>query len=558
MVLAWILGGGVGVLNHKKTTRNRSMVALCLIGAALSACQVNPPMPGSSAWLKANFPERYAENGDPAHGGVSAQFDQNTPWWQQFHDAQLTALVERAAQHNFDVDLALERVNLARAGARSAGANLGPTLSLSGGQNDSSARYSEAVKAGDLLPDKRVTQVGLNASWDFDIFGATRAGKLAAEKDVRAGIWGVYGAQLIVSQETASQYFLYQSLLARKALFEALITSQQDSLAAARKRREAGVSGEIEIDQFEINLANVQASLREIDAALQTTHHQIALLTVTPIDQLKITANPALFDQTILTQKIPTGLPVDLLTRRPDIRAAEYQLAAESARLVQSERNRLPKTVASLVWGAQDLVFSPASPLALTPVAFLNTALSFALPLYDPRIKAAIEGQSAKEKTALIQYHKTVFNALTQVENSLTARQQQQQRYADLNTITQKYQNAYQHTQRMFDAGLTNRIKLQEANRGQLVAQLNLIDAEIAQANAMIGLYTALGGSWSPRADQGFPASQLQDKTNSPLLQPDAASKGSRATLSKSATQPESSTSRLTAAAQPAALEAHR
>ena len=545
MRLALILGGKVRSTAQVKTNPCRSLALLCLIGTLLTGCQVNPPMPGSSAWLKANFPQRYAEGSDTAAGGLSAQFDQNTPWWQQFHDPQLTGLIERAAQHNFDVDLALERVSLARAGAKSAGANLGPTVSLSGGQSDSSTGYSTAVKAGDLLPDKRVTQAGLNVNWDFDIFGATRAGKLAAAQDVRAGIWGVYGAQLLVSQETASQYFLYQALLQRKRLLEELNASQQDSLAAARKRREAGLSGEIEMDQFEINLANVQASLRETEAALQTTQHQIALLTVTPIEQLKIAPNPMLFDQAVLAQKIPTGLPVDLLTRRPDIRAAEFQLAAESARLVQSERNRLPKTVASLVWGVQDLVFSPASPLALTPVAFLNSALSFALPLYDPRIKAAIEGQTAKEKTALIQYHKTVFNALTQVENSLTARQQQQQRFSDLSRIAQKYENAYQHTQRMFDVGLTNRLKLQEAHRGLLVAEFNRIDATLAQANAMIGLYTALGGSWSPRADQTFPDRPFSNPAHSPLHQPATAA-------SESPPLPP-----MTAAAQPAALEAH-
>lgn len=541
VIVALILGGVVHVLNKLKTTTNGSMVRLCLITASLTACQVNPPMPESSARLKSAFPERYAQSDG---GGVSAQFDQNTPWWQQFHDPQLTALIERAAQQNFDVDLALERVNLARAGAKSAGANLAPTVSFSGGQSNNTTGYSKAVKMGNLLPDKQVSQAGLNVDWDIDIFGATRAGKLAATHDVRAGIWGVYGAQLLVSQETASQYFLYQSLVQRKKLFETLIASQQDSLAAARKRREAGLAGEIETDLSEINLANASASLREIDGALQTTHHQIALLTVTPIAQLNITPNPTLFDQAVLTQKIPTGLPVDLLTRRPDIRAAELQLAAESARLLQSERNRLPKTVASLVWGVQDLVFSPASPLPLNPVAFLNTALSFALPLYDPRVKAAIEGQTAKEKTALIQYHKTVFNALNQVENSLTARQQQQQRYTDLDTIFQKYQNVYKHTQRMFDVGLTNRIKLQEANRGQVVAQLNRMDVEIAQANALIGLYTALGGSWSPRADQAFPNSILQDQANSPLLQPAVSVSTKRIP-----------TSRLTAAVQPAALE---
>jgi outer membrane protein TolC len=235
---------------------------------------------------------------------------------------------------------------------------------------------------------------------------------------------------------------------------------------------------------------------------------------------LKITPNPDILNQPVLFDNIPTGLPIDLLTRRPDIRVAELQLASESDRLVQAERNRFPKTVASLIWGAQDLGFTPASPIALTPVYFLNTALSFALPLYDARIKAAIVGQTVKEKIALIQYNKTVFNALTQVENGISVRKQGQKRIDDLKNVSLKYQNAYTHTQRLFDQGLTNRVRLQESNRGQIVAQMSLLDVQVSQADATIGLYTALGGSWLSRSDQSFSDVLFKDKSHSPLLQP--------------------------------------
>jgi NodT family efflux transporter outer membrane factor (OMF) lipoprotein len=499
----------------------RSLVKPIAMGAVsiyLTACQVNPTMPASAEWMKAAFPQKY--HSSSADQTVSPQFEQNTPWWQQFHDPQLTALIEKTAKQNFDVDLALERVNLARSGAALAGADLQPTLYLNGGRKSESTGYSKAVKAGDLLPDKRVSQAGVNFNWDFDIFGAGRAGKTAAVKDVNASIWGVYGAQLLASQETASQYFLYQSLLQRKKLMSDLIASQQDSLDAEIKRQHVGLSNEIQTDQVEINLANYNASLRQIDNALDNAHHQIALLTVTPLAQLKITPNPEILSQPILSENIPTGLPVDLLTRRPDIRVAELQLASESDRLVQAERNRFPKTVASLIWGGQDLGFTPASPIALTPVYFLNMALSFALPLYDARIKAAIVGQTVKEKTALIQYNKTVFNALTQVENGISVRKQEQKRLTDLKSVTLKYQNAYTHTQRLFDQGLTNRVRLQEANRGQIAAQMSLLDVQISQANATIGLYTALGGSWLPRLDQPFSDVLFKDKSHSPLLQP--------------------------------------
>jgi NodT family efflux transporter outer membrane factor (OMF) lipoprotein len=489
-------------------------MTICL----LTACQINPTMPASAEWMKAAFPQKYSS--DSADVSVSPQFDQNTPWWHQFNDPQLTALIEKTAKQNFDVDLALERVNLARSGAASAGADLQPTVSFNGGRTSDSTGYSKAVKAGDLLPDKRVSQAGLNFNWDFDIFGAGRAGKAAALKEVNASIWGAYGAQLVASQETASQYFLYQSLLVRKKLMIALIASQQDSLDAETKRQQVGLSNEIQMDQVEINLANYNASLRQIENALDNAHHQIALLTVTPIEQLKITPNPEILNQPVLFENIPTGLPIDLLTRRPDIRVAELQLASESDRLVQAERNRFPKTVASLIWGGQDLAFTPSSPVPLTPVYFLNTALSFALPLYDARIKAAIVGQTVKEKTALIQYNKTVFNALTQVENSISVRKQGQKRIDDLKNVALKYKNAYTHTQRLFDQGLTNRVRLQEANRGEIVAQMSLLDVQVSQADATIGLYTALGGSWLPRSDQPFADTVFKDKAHSPLLQP--------------------------------------
>lgn len=508
-------------LKLKTLSQSCCLIKPIVLGAVviyLTACQPNPTMPASAAWMKAAFPQKYSSESNIDKS--ASQFDQNTHWWQQFHDPQLTALIEKAAKQNFDVDLALQRVNLARSGAASAGADLEPTLYLNGGRNTDSTGYSNAVKSGDLLPDKRISQAGLNFNWDFDIFGAARAGKAAALKDVKASIWGVYGAQLLASQETASQYFLYQSLLQRKKLMLQLIASQQDSLNAEIKRQQVGLSNEIQTDQAEISLANYQAALRQIDNALENAHHQIALLTVTPLEQLKITPNPDILSQPVLSENIPTGLPVDLLTRRPDIRAAELQLASESDRLVQAERNRLPKTVASLVWGGQDLAFTPASPVPLTPVYFLNTALSFALPLYDARIKAAITGQTVKEKTALIQYNKTVFNALTQVENGLSARKQEQKRLVDLNNIVLKYQNAYTHTQRLFDQGLTNRVQLQNANRGLISAEMNVLDVQVSQANATIGLYTALGGSWLPRADQSFSDTLFKDQSHSPLLQP--------------------------------------
>lgn len=509
-------------LQSQNFNQSNSWVRPGVIGTValflLTACQVNPTMPASAEWMKAAFPQKYSS--DSPDVTVSPQFDQNTPWWHQFNDPQLTALIEKTAKQNFDVDLALERVNLARSGAASAGADLQPTVYFNGGHTSDSTGYSKAVKAGDLLPDKKASQAGLNFNWDFDIFGAGRAGKAAALKDVNASVWGVYGAQLVASQETASQYFLYQSLLVRKKLMIALIASQQDSLDAETKRQQVGLSNEIQMDQVEINLANYNASLRQIENALDNAQHQIALLTVTPIEQLKITPNPEILNQPVLFENIPTGLPVDLLTRRPDIRVAELQLASESARLVQAERNRFPKTVASLIWGAQDLAFTPSSPVPLTPVYFLNTALSFALPLYDARIKAAIVGQTVKEKTALIQYNKTVFNALTQVENSISVRKQGQKRIDDLKNVALKYQNAYTHTQRLFDQGLTNRVRLQEANRGEIVAQMSLLDVQVSQADATIGLYTALGGSWLPRSDQSFADTVFKDKSQSPLLQP--------------------------------------
>jgi multidrug efflux system outer membrane protein len=493
-------------------------ITMIFVSICLTACQVNTTIPASAEWMKAAFPKKY--NSSSADQTVSSQFDQNTPWWQQFHDPQLTALIEKTAKQNFDVDLALQRVNLAHSGALSAGADLQPTVYFNGGRNLENTGYSTAIKTGDLLPDKRASQLGLNFNWDFDIFGAARAGKAAAIKDVKASIWGVYGAQLVASQETASQYFLYQSLLKRRELIIELIASQQDSLDAQIKRLHVGLSNEIQTDQVEINLANYNAILSQIDNALENAHLQIALLTVTPLAQLKITPNPAILNQSVLSANIPTGLPIDLLTRRPDIRVAELQLASESDRLVQAERNRLPKTVASLIWGAQDLAFSPASPIALLPVYFLNTALSFALPLYDARIKAAIVGQTVKEKTALIQYNKTVFNALTQVENGISIRKQEQKRLTDLMNVALKYQNTYMHTQRLFNQGLTNRVRLQDANRNQISAQLSLLDVQISQANATIGLYTALGGSWLPRVDQPFSNNVLKDKSQSPLLQP--------------------------------------
>jgi len=485
------------MVEHIRYSKGMRHTLVYMAFAGLSACNPIPPYSiHSSVELPTTFDTR-------AHASTTNEVD--TQWWYAFKDPQLEQLINRAAAANFDVRTAVERVNEARAGAASMNAALLPTLNLTGSLAQSRTGLPDYVKnLGN--PDTESRRIAVGADWNLGLFGGTRAAKNAALRDQEAAVWGVSGARLNAISETARQYFIYQSLLERRRLNQELFATEQQSLLLAQHLSREGMYSDIDLNRIQADLLSIQSSLPALNAALISTKNQIALLTATSPQQIELKPNAAVLTSKPLIDPIPTGMPADLLTRRPDIQTAEKQVAAENARLGQAKANRFPQLFLSTLFGDQALTLNH---LALAPSFYTNTALAFTAPIFDGgRIKAGIDNQQAKRSEAVINYDKTIFTAVNQVENALAARHSELDRLAMLEGIRQQRHLSEQHAQALIGEGQISRLQLLDIQRARLSADMALTDGHQQNALYTIDVYSALGGGW-----QSFQSEASQPNT---------------------------------------------
>lgn len=416
-------------------------------------------------------------------------------WWQVFQDPALDQLIARGLASNHDARLALARVQQARAGTTAAQARLLPSLALTGSQADTRSGLPTPVKAGS--PDTQSTRVALDLNWELDLFGAARAARRAAGHDLLAAEAGVDGTRLLVSSEIARQYFILRGARERLRLLDDILATLRKTEALTRKRFAAGMASELEVELASGERLNTEALQPQLQTLVVATQARLAVLMgqdPSQVEALPATASAPWPDP----GPVAAGQPVTLLARRPDLRAAEQQLAAESDRLREARLNYLPKFFLNAVFGGQDLTLNN---LALAPVRYSNVALAFSAPLFNGRVRAGIEAQSAREQQALIQYEKLVLTAVEEVEVSLAALSDERRRTTLLTAVSAARHKALRHGESLYRAGQIDLLQLQTLQRAALAADQTLVESSAQRALNTIQLHKALGGSWQPPVD---------------------------------------------------------
>lgn len=413
--------------------------------------------------------------------------------WHGFDDPTLLALVERARTANHDVRIAAERLRQARAGAVAQASRLLPAVALTASASDQRSGLPPEVKRG--LPDTRALRGALDLGWELDLSGAARAASDAAAQDALAAGAGVEGAQLIATTEVARQYLIWQGARLRLQQLEALLDAQQDTARLTRSRLDAGQASRFDLAQAEGEVAQLAAQLPPLRTLADVSAHQIAVLLGEAPAALRLDAAARLPSVPVLAP----GQPADLLQRRPDLRAAEATLRAEAARLRESEADLWPKFFLAAVLGREGLRLNA---IDLSPVRYSNLALAFSAPLFNGgRLRAAVERQSARARTATMQYERAVLGALQDVENSLAQLRDERERGAALTAAVQSRREGLRHAQSLHHEGQIDLLTLLDAQRGLLSAELALTDHRTQLALNTVQLVRALGGGWiTPKA----------------------------------------------------------
>ena len=459
------------------------MKAVLALAAMLAGCAAKaPPQPASAlqpapAWRSSAEAAAQATQPAPA---VDAQ------WWQGFGDPALSALVVRALAANGDLQVAHARVAEFRARLALAAAGQGATLALAGAPT-----RTRTLAYNGVPYVTNVFQAELQASYEVDLWG--RLGRLteAAAASYRAEQANAAAAALSIAASAASGYLNLRGLDAQLELTEATLTLREQSRELARKQFEAGYSSRLEWLQAQSEYQATAEQLPPLRRAIFEQENALAVL---------IGGNPGpvarglpLAD--LNPPPVPSGLPSDLLRRRPDIARAERNLVAANAALSATRDQLLPSFKLTAAGGIEAFTLGQ---FLHSPLALWHVGAGIGAPLFDAgRVQAQTDAGAAQRDQALYVYENTVRTAFAETENGLGA-------------IFRLREQAVENDARRATAAETLRIAHNRYRNGyasyleELDAQRNLQSADLGRLQlktrvlvASVDLYRALGGGWS-------------------------------------------------------------
>lgn len=417
-------------------------------------------------------------------------------WWAQFRDPVLDALVTRALANNLAARIAAARVEEARALMRAAGAARLPT----GGVDASvqQRRFSEAETFGQPARSATVIQLGTSASWEADLFGRTRRGIEAARAELGGAEALLAAARASVIADVAANYLELRASEAGQRVALEAVRTQQRSLATIQKLVRAGSVSRLDLVRAEAEVRSAEARLPDFERRSRIAANAIAVL---------IGEAPQTFALAEGTRTGPGGLtrlsigsPAELLRRRPDVLAAERQVAALSARAAASRADLFPSV---RITGVLQLITTSIGNLFTGRALSFATGPSISWSLFDlPRLRAQVGAADARTEGAIANYQATVFRALGEVEDALAAYQAVQQELVVLQRQVTASQEAARLAEIGFRYGEGDFLGVLDAKRQAVSARAALVQAEGRHLLSIVGVYRALGGGWPNEPNQ--------------------------------------------------------
>ena len=414
-------------------------------------------------------------------------------WWQRLNDPLLSGLIDEALQASPDLRTAQARLREARARRTVAAAGQYPNVTASGGASRSQS--SEEVGSGET---RNFFSAGFDASWELDVFGGVRRSVEAAEADLASSLASLEDTRVSLASEVALNYVEVRTRQILLGIARDNLASQSETLQLTEWRAQAGLVSSQDVEQARSNREQTRAQIPLLETSLAETEHALdILLGRTPGTLHARLAAPR--ELPVLPDQIAVGIPADTLRQRPDVRAAERRLAAETARVGVAEAARYPSFNLSGSIGLEALTFGA---LGSSDAVASSLFAGIAGPLFDAgRLRAQVEIQDAVREQARVAYEQTVLVALRDVENALVALVRNRERVEALASAVESVRNAAQLARQRYSAGLIDFQSVLDSERSVLLLEESLASARANGVQALIRLYKALGGGWSPQPD---------------------------------------------------------
>jgi NodT family efflux transporter outer membrane factor (OMF) lipoprotein len=410
-------------------------------------------------------------------------------WWTTLGDADLSNLAERAAAGNLDLQIAQARIREARARRGIAEAGLFPSLDLGGSATVS--RGSEETGAG---LRRELYRAGFDSSWEVDVFGGVRRSVEAAEGDLEARVADYQDVLVSLLAEVALNYVEARTFQTQLQAAEENLKAQAETLQLVEWRYAAGLVNSLDVEQAKSNLESTRAQLPRFRSNIEAAKHRLAIL---------LGIFPGMLEAQLAARKpipeapleVAVGVPAEVLRRRPDVRRAERQLAAQTARIGVATADLYPKF--SLP-GSIGLEALSANHLFSTSSWLWTLVSRFSWNVFKGgAIRQNIEVQNALQEQTLKQYEAAILIALEDVENALTAFAEEQERRDALLAATESAQRAAELARDQYASGLIDFQTVLDSERSVLSFQDQLAQSRGQVTSNLISLYKALGGGWT-------------------------------------------------------------
>jgi len=428
-------------------------------------------------------------------------------WWTVFGDPMLTRLIEEAAESNLGVRAAVARVDEARARL---GVVTGERVPRVGAQGAVTHQRNSENALG-YFGTETFYSLGLSASWEIDLFGRIRRSVEAAKASYQASEEDRIDVMITLYAEVARTYIDVRTYQARLAAAEANIESQKKVLELTRARFKHGLATDLDVAQAERVLASSEAEVPPLRIELARAVNTLAvLLGQHPGTLHKRLSTPGPIP--IPPRQATVGVPVDLLRQRPDIRRAERQLAARTARIGVATADLYPSLSLTGSFGYESIDasdFFDAGSRAFT----LGPALRWDV-FRGGQVRNQIKVEDALTEQALLGYEQTVLNALNEVENALVAYLEQRIRFEALGRSVDASRRSVDLSTKLYKEGLVEFQNVLDAQRAEFSLQNQLAAARGNSAANFVRVYTTLGGGWDPEEVPGKAASAKEPETN--------------------------------------------
>jgi len=463
------------------------------VGAALaSGCALQPPyqQPATAATTTTPaYPAGAAYAAAPTANTTAAA---DTGWQDFLVDERLQTLVRIALDNNQDLRVALLRVSQAQAALQLQRAAALPTLGAEASGSNGRNNSGSASDAGRNRTTTHNNFVGLNSTWELDLFGRLQNLNDAAREQYLASAYGRQAAHILLVSQVAEQYLTMLAYDEQLKVTDETLTAARESYRIVKLQYDTGTTSELDESLAQVTLQQAEANHAAQVRLRAQAENALVLLLGQPLPDNLPAATP-LAQQTMLAD-IPAGLPSDLLLRRPDVQQSEASLRAEYANIGAARAAFFPKISLTAAAGTAS---SSLGGLFKAGSGAWSFAPELLLPIFDGGARQAnLDTARISRDIGIAEYRKSVQTAFREVADGLAARGTYDLELAARQRNVDAQQRRVTLAELLYNNGINDYLSVLTAKTDLYNAQINLITARQNRLSSLVGLYRALGGGW--------------------------------------------------------------